>query len=97
MCSGCPLQFSNAHFLFSDALAGGEHGQQHGLQPQGVKLAGARFIQFAAERGLDNGIKRFCRPWLHDSLHTSAQAMAQVAYFNIFPPFLALQMADVLP
>ena len=93
---GLPLQLGNVSPLFGDAFAGREQGQRHSLGSQSMKLSGAGFIQFPAQRRVDDSVDCSCRPWPHGSLHTSARNIAQASYFNIIRPRDALQTADVL-
>ena len=71
-------------------------GKYHGLGPQTMKPPGTGFIQCPVQRRVDDGVERFRRPWPHGSLHTNARTSAQVTYFNIFGPRLALQAAEQL-
>ena len=75
MCFALPLQggdhdvfltepcvlFCEACVLFGDVLADREQGQCHGLRPQTIKPSGAGFIQFPAQRHIDDGIERLRR------------------------------------
>jgi hypothetical protein len=86
LCFALPLQGGDHSILFGDVLAGRKpcprakrrNGQCRGLRPQIVKPSGVGFIQFPAQRRVDDGVDGFRRPWLHEGLHTRAAPKAQV-------------------
>ena len=89
---GRPLQLG-------DAFTGGHKRERDRFGPEPVQSLGLLLGQLSAQGGFNQSLRRrsLCLPWPHHCLDTSAWTLAQVAYFNIFRPRLALQTADLLP
>ena len=87
---GCPLQLG-------DALAGREQGKCENFgvlvgQPSGLCLG-----KCTAQRSLDQTVCGLAvNRRRHERMNKRAWRPAQVAYFDIFRPRLALQTADLL-
>jgi hypothetical protein len=90
--------FVGGALQFRDPPAGG---QQCESDKFGFPLAQSQeliLIQLTAHNPPHDrvGLTRVRRPWLHARLHSSAQGIAQIAYFNILSR-AELQTAEELP
>ena len=94
-----PLQFGNACVLFRDVFACGQQGEHHDLRTLLGQLPSLCFGECASHRGLDQTVCRLRMDLrrLHVRRNKRPKGSAQVAYFNILRPGLALQTAGVLP